>query len=68
MKTGTRVCRHPRRLARQASAIEREKALDAGWRKLSPKAQMDELDKLFGKGRGASKQRARIEKRFLQAA
>lgn len=39
----------------------------AAWRALSPVEQVLELDKRFGKGVGASKQRARLAKALLKA-
>ena len=42
---------------RQKEAIERNKA----WDLLTPKEQLEDLDKRLGKGVGAKKQRARIQ-------
>lgn len=39
----------------------------ANWQRLSPGEQMRQLDARFGEGQGAKKQRARIQKRVMDA-
>ena len=41
-------------------------ARNEAWQKLSAKQQLAALDKRFGKGKGATKQRARINERLSQ--
>ena len=50
-----------RKQSKRIEAAER----NAKWANLSPRQQMDALDKRLGKGVGANKQRARIRARII---
>ena len=54
--------RPDRKEARREAAEEANKA----WQALSPVEQLSELDERLGKGKGASKQRVRINKKLTQ--
>lgn len=50
------------RLAKKQRKREEAEVRNEAWRQLSPQEQLAELDKRFGKGKGATKQRKRLAK------
>lgn len=54
--------------AAELRQIKREEAekRNAAWQALSFEQQLEQLDKLFGKGKGATKQRAKIALKIAQ--
>ena len=55
-----RQCTHPQRTRRQEQAEKLRKARA----KRTDKQQLAELDRVFGKGKGAKKERARLKERI----
>ena len=55
-----RSCTHPQRTRRQ----EQAEKLRKGRAKRTNKQQLAELDRVFGKGKGAKKERARLKERI----
>ena len=58
-----RQCTHPQRTRRQEQAKKLRKARA----KRTDKQQLAELDRVFGKGNGAKKERARLKERIKNA-
>ena len=58
-----RECTHPQRTRRQEQAEKLRKARA----KRTDKQQLAELDRVFGKGKGAKKERARLKERIKNA-
>ena len=58
-----RQCTHPQRTRRQESA---KKCVEAR-AKRTDQQQLAELDRVFGKGKGAKKERARLKERIKNA-
>ena len=58
-----RQCTHPQRTRRQEQAVKLRKARA----KRTDKQQLAELVRVFGKGKGAKKERARLKERIKNA-